>query len=148
MKTEEKYKYYLANLKGHSLGLFLFLFVFIHLFIVTEDVLWDLLGWRLTIVGLWSGSICLVLRRLYDLKQEKTIDWKKFWVVLLILDFIISGKKWQNEFIWCMWGGFTMLLISWLESLQPKLGWKYDVNRNSVLKCIDYIKNKQDLQKI
>lgn len=43
---------YLANLKGHSLSLFLLLFFFIHLLIVAEDVLRDLLRCSLSIAGL------------------------------------------------------------------------------------------------
>lgn len=43
-KKKKKSDVYLANLKGHSLSLFLLFFFFIHLLVVAEDVLRDLLG--------------------------------------------------------------------------------------------------------
>lgn len=48
-RLKKKSDDYLADLKGHSLSLFLLLLLFIHLFIVAEDVIRNLLGRRLLI---------------------------------------------------------------------------------------------------
>lgn len=79
VKKKMKSDVYLANLKGHSLSLFLLLFFFIHLLIVAEDVLRDLLRCSLSIAGLlWGGSSSLFLSQLGDL-LEGDICYTPYW---------------------------------------------------------------------